>query len=106
MVMSPPPAAPALTKVQGKKRQMEGEEDVIASPRKPTVTQTRQKRVLPSRTRRGGPGIGSTDVDQMILDAQQRRCAYNSSVYRRLDVPHTGAQPKINHLYLQKPSFS
>ncbi|KAF9225506.1 hypothetical protein BS17DRAFT_602042 [Gyrodon lividus] len=33
----------------------------------------RQKRVLPSRSRRGGPGIGSCDVDLMILDAQKRR---------------------------------
>ncbi|KAG1813345.1 uncharacterized protein BJ212DRAFT_1482799 [Suillus subaureus] len=33
----------------------------------------RQKRVLPSRSRRGGPGIGSCDVDLMILDAQRRR---------------------------------
>ncbi|KAI6163894.1 hypothetical protein EDD17DRAFT_440613 [Pisolithus thermaeus] len=34
---------------------------------------SRQKRVLPSRPRRGGPGIGSCDVDLMILDAQRRR---------------------------------
>ncbi|KAI6047899.1 hypothetical protein EDC04DRAFT_2620490 [Pisolithus marmoratus] len=34
---------------------------------------SRQKRVLPSRSRRGGPGIGSCDVDIMILDAQRRR---------------------------------
>ncbi|KAH7925175.1 hypothetical protein BV22DRAFT_1065347 [Leucogyrophana mollusca] len=34
---------------------------------------TRQKRVLPSRSRRGGPGIGSCDVDLMILDAQKRK---------------------------------
>ncbi|KAH7916456.1 hypothetical protein BJ138DRAFT_1108819 [Hygrophoropsis aurantiaca] len=34
---------------------------------------TRQKRVLPSRSRRGGPGIGSCDVDLMIIDAQKRR---------------------------------
>ncbi|KAG1754928.1 uncharacterized protein EDB91DRAFT_1042737 [Suillus paluster] len=34
---------------------------------------SRQKRVLPSRSRRGGPGIGSCDVDLMILDAQRRR---------------------------------
>lgn len=36
----------------------------------------RQKRVLPTRSRRGGPGIGSCDVDLMILDAQKRRCSY------------------------------
>ena len=34
---------------------------------------SRQKRVLPSRSRRGGPGIGNCDVDLMILDAQKRR---------------------------------
>ncbi|KAF9245831.1 hypothetical protein BU15DRAFT_40492 [Melanogaster broomeanus] len=37
------------------------------------TSQPRQKRVLPSRSRRGGPGIGSCDVDLMILDAQNRR---------------------------------
>ncbi|TFK56615.1 hypothetical protein OE88DRAFT_38552 [Heliocybe sulcata] len=34
---------------------------------------TRQKRVLPSRSRRGGPGIGSCDVDVMILEAHRRK---------------------------------
>ncbi|KAJ7459100.1 hypothetical protein B0H11DRAFT_178953 [Mycena galericulata] len=32
--------------------------------------QTRQKRVLPSRSRRGGPGVGNCEVDNMILNAQ------------------------------------
>ncbi|KAJ7610810.1 hypothetical protein FB45DRAFT_691757, partial [Roridomyces roridus] len=32
--------------------------------------QVRQKRVLPSRSRRGGPGVGNCDVDIMILNAQ------------------------------------
>ena len=32
-----------------------------------------QKRVLPSRSRRGGPGLGSADVDVIILDAQKRK---------------------------------
>ena len=32
------------------------------------------KRVLPSRSRRGGPGVGSADVDTIILDAQKRKC--------------------------------
>jgi hypothetical protein len=36
--------------------------------------QIRQKRVLPSRSRRGGPGVGSCDVDLMILDTQKRQC--------------------------------
>lgn len=35
--------------------------------------QTRQKRVLPSRSRRGGPGVGSCDVDVMILETRRRR---------------------------------
>ncbi|KAF8560081.1 hypothetical protein OG21DRAFT_24503 [Imleria badia] len=38
-----------------------------------TTPHPRQKRVLPTRSRRGGPGIGSCDVDVMILDAQKRR---------------------------------
>lgn len=37
----------------------------------------RQKRVMPSRNRRGGPGVGSTDVDIMILDTQKRKSASN-----------------------------
>ena len=40
-----------------------------------TTPHPRQKRVLPTRSRRGGPGIGSCDVDLMILDAQKRRCS-------------------------------
>jgi hypothetical protein len=35
--------------------------------------ETRQKRVLPSRSRRGGPGVGSCDADVHILDALRRR---------------------------------
>ncbi|KAL6304859.1 hypothetical protein BKA93DRAFT_732232 [Sparassis latifolia] len=35
--------------------------------------QTRQKRVLPSRSRRGGPGVGACDTDVMILDTMRRR---------------------------------
>jgi hypothetical protein len=33
----------------------------------------RQKRVLPSRVRRGGPGIGSCDIDVMILETRKRQ---------------------------------
>ncbi|KAJ3567341.1 hypothetical protein NP233_g6430 [Leucocoprinus birnbaumii] len=33
----------------------------------------RQKRVLPSRSRRGGPGVGSCDADILILEHQKRR---------------------------------
>lgn len=39
-----------------------------------TGVQTRQKRVLPSRSRRGGPGVGGCDVDVMILETRKRRC--------------------------------
>ena len=35
--------------------------------------ETRQKRVLPSRTSRGGPGVGNCDVDLMILDTLKRK---------------------------------
>ncbi|KAH9829452.1 uncharacterized protein C8Q71DRAFT_404946 [Rhodofomes roseus] len=31
------------------------------------------KRVLPSRSRRGGPGVGSCETDMMILDTMRRR---------------------------------
>ncbi|KAF7968125.1 hypothetical protein HWV62_20116 [Athelia sp. TMB] len=33
----------------------------------------RQKRVMPPRSRRGGPGIGSTETDMLILDTQRRK---------------------------------
>ncbi|KAF5313248.1 hypothetical protein D9619_002609 [Psilocybe cf. subviscida] len=32
-----------------------------------------QKRVLPARSRRGGPGLGTCDVDVMILEAHKRK---------------------------------
>ncbi|OBZ79553.1 hypothetical protein A0H81_01406 [Grifola frondosa] len=35
--------------------------------------QTRQKRVLPSRSRRGGPGVGGCETDAMILETMRRR---------------------------------
>jgi len=38
-----------------------------------STAMARPKRVLPSRSRRGGPGIGSCDVDALILDAQKRK---------------------------------
>jgi len=37
------------------------------------ATQVRQKRVLPSRSRRGGPGVGNCDADVMILETQRRK---------------------------------
>ncbi|RDB28499.1 hypothetical protein Hypma_015843 [Hypsizygus marmoreus] len=35
--------------------------------------QVRQKRVLPSRSRRGGPGVGNCDADVMILETHRRK---------------------------------
>ncbi|KAI0695626.1 hypothetical protein BC835DRAFT_1346012 [Cytidiella melzeri] len=42
-------------------------------PNAKAAVQTRQKRVLPSRSRRGGPGVGGCDVDVMILETRKRR---------------------------------
>ena len=36
--------------------------------------QNRQKRVLPSRSRRGGPNVGTCEVDVLILETLKRRC--------------------------------
>lgn len=67
-------------KVAGKRRSMN--DDVPASPAVPAPPskfgmQTRQKRVLPSRSRRGGPGVGNCDVDVMILETRKRRCTWS-----------------------------
>lgn len=35
-----------------------------------------QKRVMPTRVRRGGPGIGSTEVDMQILAEMKRHREY------------------------------
>ena len=37
---------------------------------------SRQKRVMPSRSRRGGPGLGLCEVDNLILETQRRKCAF------------------------------
>ncbi|KDR85699.1 hypothetical protein GALMADRAFT_234716 [Galerina marginata CBS 339.88] len=37
--------------------------------------QGRLKRVLPSRARRGGPGVGTCDTDLLILDTYKRQRA-------------------------------
>jgi hypothetical protein len=37
----------------------------------------RQKRVLPARTRRGGPGLGNCEMDVMILERQKRKCTFD-----------------------------
>ena len=39
-----------------------------------SATQNRQKRVLPSRSRRGGPNVGTCEVDVLILETLKRRC--------------------------------
>lgn len=46
----------------------------VHSPPK-TGMQTR-KRVMPARSRRGGPGVGGCDVDIMILETRKRRCMH------------------------------
>ncbi|KAI8990701.1 hypothetical protein BD414DRAFT_535972 [Trametes punicea] len=37
------------------------------------VIKTRQKRVLPARLRRGGPGVGNCETDMMILETMKRK---------------------------------
>ena len=43
---------------------------------------SRPKRVLPSRSRRGGSGVGvgNCDVDLMILETRRRRCVLNTAL--------------------------
>ncbi|KAK7058429.1 hypothetical protein VNI00_002063 [Paramarasmius palmivorus] len=36
-------------------------------------TQVPQRRLLPSRSRRGGPGVGNCEADQMILETNRRK---------------------------------
>lgn len=38
-----------------------------------SASNDRQKRVLPSRLRRGGPGVGSCEIDLLILEHQKKR---------------------------------
>ncbi|KAF9270652.1 hypothetical protein L218DRAFT_1072043 [Marasmius fiardii PR-910] len=42
-------------------------------PSSSTSTLLPQRRVLPSRSRRGGPGVGNCEADQMILDVNRRK---------------------------------
>ena len=37
---------------------------------------SRQKRVMPSRSRRGGPGLGHCEVDNLILETKRRKCVF------------------------------
>lgn len=48
---------------------------------------TRQRRVQPARSRRGGPGVGSCESDMMILETMKRRCTSSPSVIRSLPLP-------------------
>ena len=56
--------------------------------------QNRQKRVLPSRSRRGGPGVGTCEVDVLILETLKRRCMCR----KPLSLSHLNRlQRKMNH---------
>ncbi|KAF9015707.1 hypothetical protein BDQ17DRAFT_63860 [Cyathus striatus] len=50
-----------------------------------TMANSRQRRVLPSRSRRGGPGVGSCDADVMILETQRRK--YENEPLIPMDTP-------------------
>lgn len=42
------------------------------------ATTSRPRRIMPSRSRRGGPGVGISDVDTHILETLRRRRAFPS----------------------------
>jgi hypothetical protein len=42
------------------------------------ATASRPRRIMPSRSRRGGPGVGISDVDTHILETLRRRRAFPS----------------------------
>lgn len=44
------------------------------------------KRILPSRVRRGGPGVGQNDIDQMILETYERERACVRCGFARLNL--------------------
>ncbi|OJT11199.1 hypothetical protein TRAPUB_12283 [Trametes pubescens] len=64
---SPAPPAPPATP-----RQPQPPPSAQASSSKEGM-KTRQKRVLPTRSRRGGPGVGTCETDVMILDTMKRK---------------------------------
>ncbi|KAG8853126.1 hypothetical protein FRB96_008377 [Tulasnella sp. 330] len=74
-----PPPRPAK-KARAADRHQDGKKDQkpAAAPKskgeitKPTVATAATRRVQPPRSRRGGPGIGSSAVDVMILESHQR----------------------------------
>jgi hypothetical protein len=60
-------------------KEVKDENSVEASllPSTPTLVESViQKRILPTRSRRGGPGVGSSEIDQSILEAQRRAGQY------------------------------
>ncbi|KAM6498658.1 hypothetical protein JOM56_006606 [Amanita muscaria] len=80
--------------------------------------QTRKKRVQPTRSRRGGPGVGSCDVDMMILETHKRRTeneplipadtsfllTTDSAVVHELSSNvEVGLNPQANERYFDRP---
>ena len=63
--------------------------------------QTRQKRILPSRLRRGGPGVGNCDADIMILETKRRQCISTPypTVVQRCSFPGCSRKRTINTRY-------
>ncbi|KAF8899054.1 hypothetical protein BD779DRAFT_56372 [Infundibulicybe gibba] len=79
---------------------------------------TRQKRILPSRSRRGGPGVGSCDADLLILDTQKRKLEHeplipidtpfilttnNALVAESSNATKLGINAHANHRYFDRP---
>lgn len=62
-------STPTLSKPPAKKKSRLG---INASGGKAAPEEATKRRVLPQRNRRGGPGVGNTAIDAMILDSQQK----------------------------------
>lgn len=63
--------APPLSKPPPKKKSKVGSH---GQTEKAAPEEATKRRVLPQRNRRGGPGVGSSAIDTMILDSQQKTC--------------------------------
>lgn len=61
--------APPLSKPPPKKKSKVGNH---GQTEKAAPEEATKRRVLPQRNRRGGPGVGSSAIDTMILDSQQK----------------------------------
>ncbi|KAI0640067.1 hypothetical protein C8Q77DRAFT_1152972 [Trametes polyzona] len=59
-----PPATPQQPPLSSASAQASGSKEGM---------RTRQKRVLPTRSRRGGPGVGSCETDVMIIETMKRK---------------------------------